>query len=173
MNLTWFYPANKAIPNKNGVLDILNTWSMFILCWASVVDGWHTSIQQCQSYSVHTIGLHLSNVFLMLGLHRKQWPAITQYWVWVYRADWDCIPVGVLGWLLVVVLFAPIRGGSLGICFVCWMLLRHCTEALVYSNHPRAAAASSYLAIIFGRIASGVPWFLRSTAEPMQHPHQC
>ena len=80
---------------------------------------------------------------------------------------------GVLGWLLVVVLFAPIRGGSLGICFVCWMLLRHCTEALVYSNHPRAAAASSYLAIIFGRIASGLPWFLRSTAEPMQHPHQC
>ena len=51
--------------------------------------------------------------------------------------------------------------------------VRHCTEALVYSNHPRAAAASSYLAIIFGRIASGVPWFLRSTAEPMQHPHQC
>ena len=83
------------------------------------------------------------------------------------------IKVGVLGWLLVVVLFAPIRGGSLGICFVCWMLLRHCTEALVYSNHPRAAAASSYLAIIFGRIASGVLWFLRSTAEPMQHPHQC
>ena len=80
---------------------------------------------------------------------------------------------GLLGWLLVVVLLAPIRGGSLGICFVCWMLLRHCTEALVYSNHPRAAAASSYLALIFGRIASGVPWFLRSTAEPMQHPHQC
>ena len=39
----------------------------------------------------------------------------------------------------------------------------------VYSNHPRAAAASSYLAIIFGRIASGVPWLLRSTAKPMQH----
>ena len=34
----------------------------------------------------------------------------------------------------------------------------HCTEALVYSNHPRAAAASSYLAIIFEPIASGVPW---------------
>ena len=29
----------------------------------------------------------------------------------------------------------------------------HGTEALVYSNHPREAAASSYLAIIFGRIA--------------------
>ena len=88
-----------------------------------------------------------------------------------WQPSW--VKYGVLGWLLVVVLFAPIRGGSLGICFVCWMLLRHCTEALVYSNHPRAAAASSYLAIIFGRIASGVPWFLRSTAEPMQHPHQC
>ena len=80
---------------------------------------------------------------------------------------------GVLGWLLVVILFAPIRGGSLGICFVCYMLYTALSEALIYSNHPRAAAASSYLAIIFGRIASGVPWFLRSTAEPMQHPHQC
>ena len=46
-------------------------------------------------------------------------------------------------------------------------------EALVFSNHPREAAASSYLATIFGRIASGVPWFLRLTAELMQHPHQC
>ena len=27
--------------------------------------------------------------------------------------------------------------------------------------------------IILGRIASGVPWFLCSTAEPMQHPYQC
>ena len=36
----------------------------------------------------------------------------------------------------------------------------HCMEALVYSNHAREAAASSYLAIIF-RISSGVPWFLR------------
>ena len=42
--------------------------------------------------------------------------------------------------------------------------LWHGTEALVYSNHPREAAASSYLAISFGRIASGIPWFLRSTA---------
>ena len=44
----------------------------------------------------------------------------------------------------------------------------HATEALVYSNHPRETAASSYLAIIFGRIGSGAPWFLRSTAVPMQ-----
>ena len=32
----------------------------------------------------------------------------------------------------------------------------HGTEALGYSNHPTEAAAFSYLAIIFGRIASGV-----------------
>ena len=31
--------------------------------------------------------------------------------------------------------------------------VRHSTEALVY-NHPRKTAASSYLAIIFGQIAS-------------------
>ena len=45
-------------------------------------------------------------------------------------------------------------------------------EALVYSNHPRKAAASSNLAKIFGRIASGIPWFLRSTAVLMQLSHQ-
>ena len=49
----------------------------------------------------------------------------------------------------------------------------HGMEALVYSNHPRGAAASSYLAIIFGRIDNGIPWFLRSTAVPMQLSHQC
>ena len=46
--------------------------------------------------------------------------------------------------------------------------VRHRRDALVYSNHPKKAAASSYLAIIFGRIANGLPWFLRSTAVPMQ-----
>ena len=49
----------------------------------------------------------------------------------------------------------------------------HGTEALVYNNHQREAAASSYLAIIFERIVSGVPWFLRSTAVLMQLSHQC
>ena len=48
----------------------------------------------------------------------------------------------------------------------------HGTETLVYINHPREAAASFYLAIIFGRIASGIPWFLRSTAVQMQLSHQ-
>ena len=42
--------------------------------------------------------------------------------------------------------------------------VQHGMEALVYSKHPRDAAASSYLTIIFGRIASGMPWFPLSTA---------
>ena len=42
--------------------------------------------------------------------------------------------------------------------------IHHGTETLVSSNHPRGAAASSYLAIMFGRIASCIPWFLHSTA---------
>ena len=48
----------------------------------------------------------------------------------------------------------------------------HGIEALVYSNTPREAAAFSYLSIIFGRIASGVPSFLRLTAVLMQLSHQ-
>ena len=44
----------------------------------------------------------------------------------------------------------------------------HDMEACVYSNHPREAAASTCLAIIFGWNPSGVPWFLRSTAVLMQ-----
>ena len=49
---------------------------MLILCWASVLDNWHTSIQHFQSYSVNRIGLHRPNVFLMLGLCRKRWTNI-------------------------------------------------------------------------------------------------
>ena len=49
----------------------------------------------------------------------------------------------------------------------------HGTEALIYSNHPRKAAASLYLAIIFGWIASGVPWFILTNAVLMQLSHQC
>ena len=50
--------------------------------------------------------------------------------------------------------------------------LLHGTESLVYSNHPRKAAASTCLVIIFGRIARGVPWFLLSTSVLMQLPYQ-
>ena len=45
----------------------------------------------------------------------------------------------------------------------------HGSEALVYNNYPKEAAASTCLAIIFGRISNG---FLRLTAVPMQLPHQ-
>ena len=45
--------------------------------------------------------------------------------------------------------------------------LWHGTEALVYSNHPMEAAASSHLAIILGRIDGGLTWSLRSTAVRM------
>ena len=50
---------------------------------------------------------------------------------------------------------------------VVYSVVRHGSEALVYINHPREAAASSYLAIIFTQIASEIPWFLRSTADPV------
>ena len=63
---------------------------------------------------------------------------------------------------------APIWGESLWVC--CTL---YCTEALVYSDHPRKTAVFTCLAIIFGQIASGVPLFLRSTAVPMQLSHRC
>ena len=44
--------------------------------------------------------------------------------------------------------------------------IRHGTGALVHSNHPREAAASLYLAIIFGWIASGVSWDLSCIMGP-------
>ena len=68
--------------------------------------------------------------------------------------------------------FRPYPGRVIRHLFRQLHAVRHGTEALVYSNHPREAAASSYPAIIFGRIASGVPWFLRSIAVPMQLSHQ-
>ena len=43
---------------------------------------------------------------------------------------------------------------------------------MVYSDHPREAAASMCLAVISGRIASGVPWFLCSSEVPMQLPRR-
>ena len=51
--------------------------------------------------------------------------------------------------------------------------LQHGTKALIYSNHRRETAASTCLAIIFEQIASGHPWFLRSTTVLMQLLYQC
>ena len=58
--------------------------------------------------------------------------------------------------------FSPHPGRVIRDLFRQLHAIRHGTEALVYSNHPREAAAFSYLAIIFGPIASGVPWDLRA-----------
>ena len=60
--------------------------------------------------------------------------------------------------------FRPNQGRVIRDLFRQLNAVQHCTEALVYRNHPRETAASSSLAII---------WLLRSTAEPMQDPHQC
>ena len=46
----------------------------------------------------------------------------------------------------------------------------HCTEAMVCSVYPNQAAASACVAIIFGQIASRIPWFLHSKAVSMQLP---
>ena len=56
--------------------------------------------------------------------------------------------------------FRPHPGRVIRDLFRLLNVAKHCTEALVYSNHPREAAAFSYLAIIFGRIASDVLWSL-------------
>ena len=86
---------------------------------------------------------------------------------------WEYIRPGVLWWLLVVVLFAPIcgegGGGGLGVIRNLSRLLLvvlHGTEALVYSNYPREPATSTCVTIISVLIAGGVPWFIRSTAVP-------
>ena len=93
---------------------------------------------------------------------------------------WDLDSVGlastevwVLGWFLVVVLFYPHLGRVITDLSHQLHAVWHVTEALVYSKHPREVAASSYLAIIFRRIASGIPLLLRSTMVLMQLSHQC
>ena len=48
----------------------------------------------------------------------------------------------------------------------------HGTEALQQSSKGSYSLLVS-MAIIFRRIASGVPWLLSSTAVPMQLSHQC
>ena len=45
--------------------------------------------------------------------------------------------------------------------------VRHGMGALVCSDYAREAAASTFLAIIFERIASGVTLLFRSAAVPM------
>ena len=55
--------------------------------------------------------------------------------------------------------FRPLQGRVIWDLFRQSHAVRHATEGLVYSNHTKEAADSSYLAIIFERIVSGVPCF--------------
>ena len=48
----------------------------------------------------------------------------------------------------------------------------HGSEELVYGDDPREAADSTCVAIISGRIASGVPWLLHSILVLIQLPYQ-
>ena len=64
--------------------------------------------------------------------------------------------------------FRPHPGRVTEICSVSRKLLQHGIEALVYSNHPKETAESTYLAIIFGQIVSDVPWFFHLTTVLMQ-----
>ena len=80
---------------------------------------------------------------------------------------------GVLGWLLVVVLFAPIWGGSLGICSVCWML---CTALYGSTSLQQSSKGSCSLLVSGHNLRAECQWCTLvppSTAEPMQHPHEC
>ena len=78
---------------------------------------------------------------------------------------------GVLEWLLVVALFAPQQGRAIKDMLRLLRAVRHGTEALIYSTYLNKAAASTSLAIIFGQVASDVPWLLCSTVVPMHLPH--
>ena len=123
--------------------------------------GWPTSYIVCQWWTTSGPSVTISGKFNPPTAACV--PLVVHQWLCAAHSHWwstGLMLFGIWGWSLGSV-------PSVGCC------VRHCTEALVYSNHPRAAAASSYLAIIFGQIASGLPWFLRSTTEPMQHPHQC
>ena len=83
---------------------------------------------------------------------------------------------GALGWMLVVVLSTPPPprlGRVISDLFRLLHVVRYGTEALVYRNYPRESVDSKCLAIIFGRIASDVPWLLHSTAGPMKFLHRC
>ena len=80
----------------------------------------------------------------------------------------------VVGWLLVVVRFAqPGGGGVIGDLFRMLHAVRHGTEALVHSDHPREAATSTCLVIIFVYIGSDVPLLFCSAAVLMQLLYRC
>ena len=74
-------------------------------------------------------------------------------------STWDR---GVLGWLLVVVLFAPIWGGSLGICFVCWML---CTALYGSTSLQQSSKGSCSLLVSGYNLRADCQW--RTLVPPL------
>ena len=69
---------------------------------------------------------------------------------------------GVLGWLLVVVLFAPIWGGSLGICSVCWML---CTALYGSTSLQQSSKGSCSLLVSGYNLRADCQW--RTLVPPL------
>ena len=63
--------------------------------------------------------------------------------------------------------FCPNPGYVIRDLFRLLLVVWQCMEALVYSDHPREAAAFTRLAIIFRQIPCVVPWLLRSAAVPL------
>ena len=76
---------------------------------------------------------------------------------------WKWLEVGgVLGWLLVVVLFAPIWGGSLGICSVCWML---CTALYGSTSLQQSSKGSCSLLVSGYNLRADCQW--RTLVPPL------
>ena len=70
--------------------------------------------------------------------------------------------IRVLGWLLVVVLFAPIRGGSLGSSFICWML---CTALYGSTSLQQSSKGSCSLLVSGHNLWADCQW--RTLVPPL------
>ena len=162
-------------------LDVIIRWSpqwnfrgLIEECWGELTPEWTVFIQHKYPWrllhilhlnSCFPISADLSIVFMDPLMYEKERAIVAE-------RDIQCTMRGT-GMIASSSTFCPHPGRVIRDLFRQLIAVRHGTEALLYSNHPRKAAASSYLAIIFGRIASCVPWFLRSAAVLMQLSHQC
>ena len=102
--------------------------------------------------------------------------AIFLFWNIIFNTFQNISPTdGGTGMIASSSTFRPHPGRVIRDLFRQLHAVRHGTEALVYSHHPKEAAASSYLSIImimFGRIASGIPWFLLNCGVNVSVWHQ-
>ena len=106
--------------------------------------GRSTTVNSCNQLIIQTLEL-TSSISLFFEISNLDNTKQNTFYIEITRYSVQCLPlivlmryfhisfiwipfygsmtiIGVLGWLLVVVLFAPIRGGSLGICSVSCML---------------------------------------------------